>query len=177
LVDLNLLQSVSYIAGALGVCVAATYYVMTLRITQNNLKANLETRQAQLLMNIYERWAVPNFQDAWLSITKWQWRDYDEFTAKYMNDKESSRIMNLVGSLLEGLGVYVKRGFIDATLVDDLMSSYVVVFWQKLGPIFIEYRKRMNSPTSLEYGEYLYNVIYEIWMREHPESPRPLQTT
>lgn len=80
----------------MGVCVAAAYYVMTLRITQNNLKANLETRQAQLLMNIYERWAEPEFQDAWLSITKWEWRDYDEFTGKYLNDKESIRIMNLV---------------------------------------------------------------------------------
>ena len=80
MVDLALLQSVSYIAGALGVCVAAVYYVMNLRITQKNqelsLKAleqsakaqelnlktqelalktqqqNLETRQAQLFMQI-----------------------------------------------------------------------------------------------------------------------------
>ena len=67
MVDLALLQSVSYIAGALGVCVAAAYYVMNLRITQKNqelslktqeiaLKAqqqSLETRQAQLFMGIY----------------------------------------------------------------------------------------------------------------------------
>ena len=34
MVDLALLQSVSYIAGALGVCVAASYYVMNLRSTR-----------------------------------------------------------------------------------------------------------------------------------------------
>jgi flagellar biogenesis protein FliO len=48
MVDLALLQSISYMAGALGVCVAAIYYVMKLRTKQTNLKTTLETRQMQL---------------------------------------------------------------------------------------------------------------------------------
>ena len=176
MVDLALLQSVSYIAGALGVCVAAAYYVMTLRITQNNLKANLETRQAQLLMNIYERWSDPEFQDAWTTILSWEWKDFDDFIQQYYSKKESKRTLNLVSGLFEGLGVYVKRGFIDASLVDDLMSGTIVTYWQKIGPLAMEYRKRMNAPTNAEYQEYLYNVIYEIWNREHPETPRPHET-
>jgi hypothetical protein len=38
MVNLALLQSVSYIAGAVGVCVAAFYYVMNLRMTQKRAK-------------------------------------------------------------------------------------------------------------------------------------------
>jgi hypothetical protein len=68
MVDLSLLQSVSYIAGALGVCVAAVYYVINLRISQKNQEISmknqelilktqeqtLETRQFQLLMQLTE---------------------------------------------------------------------------------------------------------------------------
>jgi len=52
MVDLATLQAVSYIMGSLWVFVEAVYYVMTLRTTQRNLKANLETRQLQLLIQI-----------------------------------------------------------------------------------------------------------------------------
>jgi len=57
MVDLALLQSVSYIAGCVGVFIAAFFYVLNLRISQKSqqlmLKAQqqtLETRQFQLLM-------------------------------------------------------------------------------------------------------------------------------
>ena len=73
------------------------------------------------------------------------------------------------------MGVFVKRGLIDATLVDDMMSSYIVSYWQKIGPIFREMRVRMNSPTVMEYAEYLYNVTYGIRKKQHPETPRPFQ--
>jgi hypothetical protein len=60
MVELATLQAVSYIMGSLGVFVAAIYYVYNMRISQKNqelaLKAQeqtLETRQAQLLMNLY----------------------------------------------------------------------------------------------------------------------------
>ncbi len=41
MVDLALLQSVSYIAGALGVCVAAFYYVMMLREQRQTRRARI----------------------------------------------------------------------------------------------------------------------------------------
>ena len=50
LVDVGLLQSLSYVAAAIGVSTAAVYYVMNLRY-QNR------TRQAQLFMQVHARWA------------------------------------------------------------------------------------------------------------------------
>jgi hypothetical protein len=52
MVDLALLQSVSYIAGALGVCVAAIFYVLNLRISQRNMRQTLETRKLQFVTSI-----------------------------------------------------------------------------------------------------------------------------
>jgi meiotically up-regulated gene 157 (Mug157) protein len=62
----------------------------------------------------------------------------------------------------------VKRVFIDASIVDDLMSLHIIGYWQKYEPIFIEMRKLMNTPTVAEYFEYLYGVVHEIWRQQHP---------
>ncbi|MGD0804125.1 MAG: hypothetical protein ABSA11_08650 [Candidatus Bathyarchaeia archaeon] len=48
MVDLVVLQSASYAATTIGVCVAAFYYVMTLRSQQNNMKATLRASSASL---------------------------------------------------------------------------------------------------------------------------------
>jgi hypothetical protein len=45
MVDLALLQSVSYIAGASGVCVAAIFYVLNLRISQKNQELMLQSQE------------------------------------------------------------------------------------------------------------------------------------
>jgi hypothetical protein len=69
LVDLALLQSISYIAGAFGVCVAAIYYVMTLRTQQTNLKTTQETRQMQLYIQALQETRTREFVRDWIEIT------------------------------------------------------------------------------------------------------------
>jgi hypothetical protein len=117
-----------------------------MRATQKNMKANLETRQAQLLMSLYQKWSEPEFQEAWTAINTVQYSSYDDYTAKYgaQSNPDFNRKLTILGSFFEGLGVFVKRGFIDASLVDDLMSMYIVSYWQKIGPLALEWRKRFN---------------------------------
>ncbi len=43
----------------------------------------------------------------------------------------------MVGTFFEGFGVLVKRGFIDASIVDDLMSLHVIGYWQKYEPVLL----------------------------------------
>ncbi|MGD0804553.1 MAG: hypothetical protein ABSA11_10840 [Candidatus Bathyarchaeia archaeon] len=45
-------QTIGVLVTAASVTVAAIYYIFTLRINQRNLKANLETRQAQFMNQI-----------------------------------------------------------------------------------------------------------------------------
>ena len=56
MVDLGTLQAVSYTVAAIGVTLAAINYILTLRNTQKNMRLTLETRQAQLFTQIYNRW-------------------------------------------------------------------------------------------------------------------------
>ena len=57
MVDLSLLQSVSYIAGAMGVCVAAFYYVMMVRNMENVRKKDLVFQRLQMPYEFYKVYA------------------------------------------------------------------------------------------------------------------------
>ena len=178
MVDLVVLQSISYIAGATGVAIAAIFYVLNLRISQRNqeltLKAQqqtLETRQAQLFMPIYSAFYSEWWHRALTSFLDATFDGYDDYKAKYgfQANPDEYILHGRVESYLEGIGVLVKRGLIDPSFVDDLMSSAITMFWEKFGPILLEYRVRMNYPQRGEYVEYLYNQIKPIVESQHPE--------
>ena len=183
MVDIALLQSISYMAGALGVFIAAVFYVLNLRISQRNQELSLraleqsakaqqqtlQTRQAQITMSMYQRVSDPEFGEAWKELETWEWKDFNDFQAKYGPDAIMNSRWNLIDNFFEGVGVMVKRGFVDAAIVDDLMSGYILYWWRKIEPIILEQRKRLSRPTLSEHVEYLYNVVHEIWRQQHPE--------
>jgi hypothetical protein len=99
MVELATLQAVSYIMGSLGVFVAAIYYVYNMRISQKNqelaLKAQeqtLETRQAQLLMNLYQFESSEEAQRNYCELMNMKWTDYDDLEQKYGSDNNPSKL-------------------------------------------------------------------------------------
>jgi len=161
----------------ISVPVGVFYHIMTLRNTRRNqeltLKAQehaLETRQAQLLMQVYNRWSSFDHLQHEVEINQWEWEDFDEFWAKYGPDNPRAfTAWSAVGCFYEGLGVLVKNGLLDPRLVDDLISGWVISHWERFEPIYLAVRDRFNSPTSAEYTEYIYNQIKPIWEEQHPE--------
>ena len=130
MVDLAALSMVRDIVAILGVVGGFTYYVMTVR-HQNT------SRKAQLFMEMYRDFKRPDIQKAFNDVVNiWTWKDYDEFVEKYGRDTnydEFNKYM-LVYSVYEGLGVLVYRNLIDVTMIEELMRSYVVSFWEKMSP-------------------------------------------
>jgi hypothetical protein len=51
LVDLAMLQGISYVAAAIGVCIAAIYYVPNLRTVQRNMRITLSTNLMQSMLS------------------------------------------------------------------------------------------------------------------------------
>jgi hypothetical protein len=174
MVDLALLQSVSYIAGALGVCVAAVYYMMNIRISQRNqeltLKAleqsaraqeltlksqeqNLETRQAQLFMGIYDRSQEVEFLKNWNQVMG---RDLKEAEALWdMESVWSDYSWTSIAKYFEGIGVLVKRGLVSADLVYDYMPTLVTSFWERYAPLVGRIREAKSWPQAALMIEYL----------------------
>jgi len=158
------------------VCIAAIFYILNLRISQRNqeltLKAQqqtLETRQAQLFMPIYSVFYSEWWQEAYRSFMDATFEDYDDYEAKYgfQANPDAYVLHHRAETYLEGIGVLVKRGLIDPSFVDDLMSSAITNFWEKFRPSFLEHRVRRNHPQNSEYVEYLYNRIKPIVGSQH----------
>ncbi len=164
LVDLALLQSVSYIAGALGVCVAAFYYVMVLSEQRRNTKLNLETRQSQLFMQVYTQTLSRDFIKQWYGVKDFEYRGFEDFEKRYGPDTNPEFFYGYtsIGNYLEGLGVLVNRGIMDITLVNDMMGSYAVWWWRKMEPYIKEDRSRSNAPDLLVWAEFLVNEMIKV---------------
>ena len=120
-----------------GLLVGIFYYIMTLQNTRKNQQHQLETRQAQLFMYMYDRWSSPEFRKRsnWVnSIIEYDNRE--DFFSKYgpKVDEEAFATWASIAAFYAGIGVLVKRGLIDIELVADLMRPSIVRTWEKMSP-------------------------------------------
>jgi len=63
----------------------------------------------------------------------------------------------------------VKRKQIDVGLVDDILSSIVLGYWNSHGSMILELREQMGLPQKGEWTEYLVNQIQQVATSQHPE--------
>jgi hypothetical protein len=196
LVDLALLQSVSYIAGALGVCVAAVYYVMNLRISQRNqeltlqaleqsatsqelslktqglaLKAqeqNLETRQAQLFMQLFDRFSGSEFA---LNYGKVRYEilpklnnspeELNKFIYQNTNEKFNPDVFlpfHQLTLFFDGVGVLVQKDLVNIDLVERLFSDRIIWFWTMIKPRIV-FSRESQGPQLYANIEWLYDEM------------------
>jgi len=141
-----------------GVIAGFSYYVMTVK-HQNS------SRRGQLFMEMYRDFKRPDVQKAYSDIVHvWKWDNWEDFQKKYgrlSNWDEFNKYM-LVYSIYEGLGVLIYRNLIDVKMIDELMRSYVIQFWEKIGPVMVESRVRRDNPWIAEWTDYLYTEVKKI---------------
>jgi hypothetical protein len=159
MVDLALLQSVSYIAGAFGVCLAAIYYVITLRAQRLDIKTTLETRQAQLFMGIYQTYVTKELHRDIETVLNAEFTDFEDWISKYgpKNNPEGHAKFDSVLCYMEGLGALVKRGLIDPSYVVELLGLEVLYTHQKYHLVLSGLRKAY--PTLYTDFDALYESV------------------
>ncbi len=154
-------QTIGVVVTATSVVIGLIYYIFTARTT-------IQTRQAQLFMQLYSKWQDKDFNKSKHFVMTYPIMSYEDYE-KIFSDEEKGTTFRVVGTFLEGLGVLVKRGLVDKGFVDDMMSGDIIGFWEKYRDVVLEERRRMNYPQALEWAEYLYNEVKPLSMRQHPE--------
>ncbi len=159
MVDLALLQSISYIVGALGVCVAAIYYVLNLRSSQDNRKAQLMMEYNRIMSS--KEWLIDLHESM-----NYVWKDYDDFWVKYghPNPEAHCRWISIANSMELALMLLPKK-----VVDEDVMKGYLGnvsfgPFWEKFSPVIKEMRIRYNVPRMFELMELYYNK----WLKLSP---------
>ena len=141
----------------LGLTVSIFYYASVLRNQNKTQQTQLETRQAQLFMQIYQEFSsVENFK-IMRELTAMEWDDYDDFMRKYgsENNPEAFAKRYSIQYRFDGIGILVKAGLIDKERVHDLMWEFIVWHWDKYGGTIQRHREVFNNPDYMEGFEYL----------------------
>ena len=136
--------------------------LVELRHLREQRKTELETRQTQLFMVLYDVFRNKEFQKDIATIYNiWDWKDYDDFEEKYGRTTHPNEYSSYtsVTNFLNGLGVLVKIRMIDPSLVKQLMGGMFTRYWEKIEPLTKEIRVRRNWPEFDEAAEYLYSVM------------------
>jgi hypothetical protein len=147
------------------------YYVLNVRGTRKNQQLLLQTRQAQLFMNIYNTYSSKQYQkDRERMLNIWEYNDFDDFFNKYGVDvnPEEHAIWDMFTSHFEGIGVLIKRGLIDSKLVYDLMYNSIILFWDKFELILLGNINPWGT-KSYEDIEFLKDEMYRLKEQENRE--------
>ena len=135
----------------------------------------LQTRQAQLLMNIYSQFNSKDFISSWYVFLLSETRDYKEFVEIWKKDKEFRDCFGVIATFFEGLGTFVREGFLDIRSVAMMMSPQIRGFWEKIGPWIPEDRVLTGNKRQMDNSEFLYDELVRF-MRENPEFETSRQT-
>jgi hypothetical protein len=174
MVELAEIQAAYYMVAATGVLVAAAYYVMNVRaqkktqeLTLKSQEQTLETRQAQLFMQLYDRWTFDVAEKFWDFLDD-DFKTAEELFEKERTDKEFRKSTAILSRYHEGLGVLVRFGLLDIKYIAYLASWPTRVYWEKYKPIIGDIRRLQKAPRADSESEYLYNELMK-YMKEHPE--------
>jgi hypothetical protein len=132
------LPTISVVIAASSVVIGVINSILSSRRSARNEKLTLETRQAQLFMQLYNRFHNKEFWEYFNEfIYGFNAENPDEFMEKYgpINNPEAFSKMQSVMSYFFGIGVLIKRRLIDVDLVFDLMPKVVFSFWEKTAPM------------------------------------------
>ena len=160
MVTIEEIQAAYYMVAATGVLVAAVFYVL-------NMKATLQTRQAQLYMQLYNRW-TPEMNATFWNFLSVDFKDAQEHLTKYRTDKEYAKWCDTLGTFYEGLGVLVRVGFTDIRYIAYFIGGGTRMHWEKYKPIIGDLRRLMGYNRWLSETEYLYDRLMEYY-EFHPE--------
>jgi hypothetical protein len=165
-------QTIFQFLQTVGILVGVYYYITTIRSTKKNQEMQLETRQAQLFMQIYREdlGIAEKGPYGMIGVIEWNFNDYDDFNEKFGPDSNPDAYQSYIYLLyiMEGIGVLVREGYVDIRLIALLSSGMVKNLWMKLQPIIYEERKRRNWPRwSIEF-EYLYDTLID-YAEKHPK--------
>jgi hypothetical protein len=169
------IQAAYYMVAATGVLVAAAYYVYNIRTTRKTqelaLKAQqqtLETRQAQLLMQIFDKISDKDYREDFME-TVWNWKfdSYEDYITNIGSNTEKVARLTHVVDTLGGVGVLLENRLVDPKMVYQVLGWEPILAWEKYEPIIKEWGRRTGESKMFPGLEFLYGELSRLYEEEH----------
>ena len=112
------IETISIVFTGISISLAAFYYINTLRNSQRNQQTQLETRQAQLFIQLYNRFRDDteslDIESSFLDV---EIKSSEDFIRLWRTDEDFGKVLSTLGGFYEGIGVMVREGYIPVRLV------------------------------------------------------------
>jgi hypothetical protein len=159
-----------------GILVGIFYYIMTIRTNQRNQEIairnqelTLETRQAQLFMQWYHKFADATEGINTIAVLKGaKFETAEEWLKLMETDELFQKTWMAYGSFYEGLGVIVKEGLLNVRWVALMWGGATTRYWSLLEPVLKGLREYYDYPRMASEAEYVCKEVIK-YMDEHPE--------
>jgi hypothetical protein len=164
MVDPVTIQMIRDTAAIIGVIVAVGYYIL-------NIQNQRETRQAQLFMQLFDKYREKErWRDGW-DLLQMEWDDVDDFFNRFDSsvDIENFEKRYNIWSFYDGMGMLLKKGLVDKEMIFYLMGGYGGYWsWNKFKEVIEASRLRMNNPDHFAMFEYLASEMQKMkQQKEH----------
>ena len=163
-------STLALVLTGLGLTASILYYAMVLRNSNKTQQLALETRQAQLFMQMYNRWRDTFKTDEYYEkVISKKVSNWEELKSIMNSDDDYKRILSEVAGFYEGLGVLVKAGYLSIHPVALMWTGVTTLFWTNiLEPTVEDWRAEYNSRRLWSEAEYLCRELLR-YVEEHPE--------
>jgi hypothetical protein len=157
-------QTATVVIAGIGVIIGVINSIVSSRRAERTAQLALETRQAQLFMQLYNRWNSPDVIKAY-GYARYMYdkpEEFDEFfSAEHaFHDLDTYARWQMLVTYFEGLGILVKKQLIDIDMVDDLFSNRILWWWDEyMKPYFLKFREHIKDPTMYDSIESLTDEI------------------
>lgn len=165
------LQTISITVGILTACITVIIGVLSFmksnRRAEEQRQIEIQTRQAELFMQLYSRWSSTDMAQAYV-FSRYQVTDeeidqlIDEMLHPPMRTERLVEVFkqyHVLNNFFEGLGMLVKERLIDVKIVKDLLKQRIIYFWERTEPFYQRTRKGLEDQEMFGYFEYLYHQV------------------
>lgn len=162
MVEFELVQLVFGFVTTASVVFGIAMGLMQLRDMKRTRETELETRQAQLLMQLYSIYDTRDFLEDYGKVSyTMEYSNLADWNKKYgpINNLQDYASWARVGRFFDGVGILVRKGLIDPSLVTELMREVIIYNWERVRPWVNEQRSIGSNPHVWENYEYLYGEI------------------
>ncbi len=162
-------EFLAIILTGLGLTASIIYYASILRNANQTQQLALETRQAQLFMQMYNRWLDSIGLEDYSKFIARRVSNWEEFKLVYNSDEDYQRVFNKIAGFYEGLGVLVKAGYLSIHPIALMWTGVTTLFWTNvLEPTIDDWRTELNQRRLWSEAEYLCRELLR-YIEEHPE--------
>lgn len=159
------IQTVTVVIAGISVIIGVINSILSNRKAEQQRQTEIETRQAELLMQVYDRWSAKDFRrDSFEILTRWSWDNTEDMWRRFGPAGNLDDIIKFTtqASFYTSVGVLVEQGLIDINLVDKQLHNNIVLNWEKLEPIITEWRNRLQPTVGTQSEP---RLMYEYWER------------